>query len=344
MQGSPSEPALSGDTIAIADAPAVAGLRFRRFRGANDYPAMVAVLQASSAADGIERAATVEHLAESYGRLSNCDVDRDMILAEVAGELVGYARGWWWDEPQTGRLYGSIGYLAPEWRRRGIGSALLAWLERRQREQAESLPAETPRTFQVGVAEGATSTARLLEAAHYQPARYFYELVRPSLEAIPDVPLPAGFEVRPARPEHYRAIWRSIDQASRDEWGYIAPTEEAYQAWLSDPHFQPELWQIAWDVARELVAGHVLTFIDRAENESLQRRRGYTEGIGVGPAWRRRGLARALIVRSLRAQRDAGMTESAMAVDNENASGALRLYESCGFQPVRRDAIYRKAF
>jgi ribosomal protein S18 acetylase RimI-like enzyme len=86
----------------------------------------------------------------------------------------------------------------------------------------------------------------------------------------------------------------------------------------------------------------VKTFINVSENEKYQRRRGYTEGISVRRPWRRRGLARALIVRSLRDQRDRGMTESALGVDSENISGATRVYEDCGFRPVRRYGIYRK--
>jgi ribosomal protein S18 acetylase RimI-like enzyme len=36
------------------------------------------------------------------------------------------------------------------------------------------------------------------------------------------------------------------------------------------------------------------------------------------------------------------MTEAALGVDTENTSGALRVYEGCGFRPVGRSATYRK--
>ena len=42
------------------------------------------------------------------------------------------------------------------------------------------------------------------------------------------------------------------------------------------------------------------------------------------------------------AQKAAGMTDSAMAVDSANLSGATHLYESLGFQIVKRDTLYRK--
>jgi ribosomal protein S18 acetylase RimI-like enzyme len=80
------------------------------------------------------------------------------------------------------------------------------------------------------------------------------------------------------------------------------------------------------------------------ENEKFNRKRGHTEGIGVGRAWRRRGLARALIARSLQAQKAAGMSESALVADSDSISGVTRLYEICGFQVVRRNTVYRKPF
>ena len=87
----------------------------------------------------------------------------------------------------------------------------------------------------------------------------------------------------------------------------------------------------------------VLNYVDRAENEAYNRKRGYTETICVRRPWRRRGVARALIARSLRELRDLGMTEAALGVDAQNPSGALRLYEGMGFRPVKRHTAYRKS-
>jgi len=335
---------LTLDQIDIANAPAVPGLRFRRFQIETDFPGMLAVVLSSAAADKIERADTLEDITRNYSHLSNCDPYEDMIMAEMAGELIGYGRGWWWEEIGTGHIYESVGFLAPAWRRKGIGGAMLRWLESRLRDIAAAHPADPARYFQASAQQYATGTAALLESAGYQPTRYFFEMVRPTLEDIPDYPLPPGVEVRPALSEHYRAIWTSVDETSQDEWGYSPLTEEDYQRWLAHPRFQPELWQVAWDQSDDRVVGHVLTFIDQIENEKFGRKRGYTEGIGVDRAWRRLGLARALIARSLHAQKAAGMLESTLAADSDSTSGVTRLYESCGFQVVQRDAIYRKPF
>lgn len=326
----------------VSNAPSIPRLSFRPFQGESDYPSMLEVLLSSEREDQIERTDTLESLAGNYARLSNCDPYQDMIFAEIAGEMVGYARGWWSDDAADVRSYKIVGFIAPSWRRKGIGSALLEWTESRLRDVASAHPAELVKYFQVEASNSQIGIQKLLEMAGYQPVRYFYEMLRPTLDGIPDLRLPDGLELRRALPEHYPLIWQSMDETSVDEWGYTIPTEEDYQAWLQNPNFQPDLWQIAWVVESGQVAGHVLTYIDHAENEAYSRMRGYTEGIGVDRAWRRRGVAKALIAYSLGAQKAAGMRESALVADSGNISGATHLFESMGFEMISWSAVYRK--
>lgn len=332
------------NTMNLSNAPAVKGLSFRHFAGESDYPKMVKVIEASVDADKIERANTVEELANNYAHLTNSDPYQDMIFAEVDGEVIGYARGWWQDETNGPLNYGHVGFLAPAWRRKGIGGRMLHWVEDRLREVASSHAADREKCFQAFAAQAQTGLIAMFEKNGYQPVRYFYEMVRPTLENIPDFPLPQGLEVRPVLPEHYRAIWDADMEAFLDHWGFSAPSEEDYQGWLTGTTFQPHLWKIAWDVATNQVAGQVKPFINEEENKKFGRKRGYTEFISVRRPWRKKGLARALIVQSLHAQKEAGMTESALGVDTENLSGATHVYEDCGFQVVKRNTVYRKAF
>jgi len=322
----------------------VKGLSFRHFEGESDYPKMIKVIEASLDADKIERANTIEELANNYAHLSNSDPYQDMIFAEVNGEVIGYARGWWQDETDGPLGYGHVGFLAPVWRRKGIGSRMLQWAEDRLREIARSHAVEREKCFQAFAGEVQAGLIAMLEKNGYQPVRYFYEMVRPTLDNIPDFPLPQGLEVRAVLPEHYRAIWDADMEAFQDHWGFSAPTEEDYQAWLTGITFQPKLWKVAWDAATNQVAGQVKPFINEEENKKFERKRGYTEFISVRRPWRKKGLARALIVQSLHAQKEAGMTESALGVDTENLSGATHVYEDCGFQVVKRNTVYRKAF
>jgi GNAT superfamily N-acetyltransferase len=249
----------------------------------------------------------------------------------------------WWPDYDDTHLYSFAGHVVPAWRRKGLGRAMLHWIENRLREIAAAHPPGVPKFFQAFATQHQSGLSVMLEQEQYQPVRYAFEMVRPTLDNIQDFALPGGIEVRPVLPEHYRSIWETEVEAFKDNWGFGPQTDEMYQAWLDDESVtQSRLWQVAWDVAAGQIVGQVLTFIKEAENEKYKRRRGYTESISVLLPWRRRGIARALIARSLRVQKLEGMTESALAVDGENATGAIRLYEDCGFRVVRRDTFYRK--
>ncbi len=333
----------SEDTIHLPDTSDVPGLRFRRFRGPEDYPAMAAVGNASRLAGGVEWVVTADDVARFYSHLNNSDPATDMLVAEIDGKMVGFARGEWELEDEALLLYRFVLTLTPQWHGHGLRRAMLHWVEGRLRQIAADHPADTPKQFDTSTWDKAASLIALLEEEGYRPVRYFHRMTRPLDGPLPEFAMPAGLEMRPVGPEQYRAIWDAGNEAFRDHWGYSPETEEEYQEWLANPAvFQPELWQIAWDVDKNEIAGQVRTFIDALENEHYRRQRGYTEAISVRRAYRQRGLARALIAESLRVLKARGMTESALTVDSENISGATRLYEACGFAVDARATIYRK--
>jgi len=197
-----------------------------------------------------------------------------------------------------------------------------------------------PRFFQAEAFDTETAKEALLLNEGYTPVRRGFNMVRSLAEPIVLTPLPPGLEVRPVPPQRYRTLWEADQEAFRDHWGFVPGTEADYRRWLNEPIFNPSLWQVAWD--GDQIAGAVQNFVNEKENEEYNRKRGYTEGIFVRRPWRKRGLARALIMRSLQMFKNMGFTEAALGVDAENLSGALRLYEGCGFRAVKRESLYRK--
>lgn len=330
----------SNDVITVPRAPAIPGLTFRRFRGERDYPAIVAVIQGSKEADQIDHTETLEDIACAYRHLVNCDPYKDVLFAEMKGKVIGYARVWWLQRADGVRSYCHFALLLPQWRGKNIRRAMLYHNERRVREIASAHPKDVSPFFEVWAGDAEVEWVSLLLNEGYKPARYSFEMVRPNLEDIPDLPLPEGLEVRPAKPEHFRKIWDAQAEAFQDDWGAIQWQDEWFEQWQEQPIFNPKLWQVAWD--KDEIAGMVLNFIREEENKECNRKRGYTENISVRRPWRRKGLARALIARSFKVLKDQGMTEAALGVDAENISGALQLYESLGFRTVKRHATYRK--
>jgi hypothetical protein len=94
---------------------------------------------------------------------------------------------------------------------------MLLWVEKRLSKLAASHPAELAKDLQVNTTQFQKGTAIMLERSGYQPIRYFYEMVRPTLDDIQEFPLPEGVEIRPVIPDHYGAIWQSVDETSQEE-------------------------------------------------------------------------------------------------------------------------------
>ena len=334
------------ETIAIPEAPTIPGLLFRGFSGEPDYANILAVINGSKEADQVERSDTLENVTQYYAHLNNCDPYKDMLFVEVDGKVVGYTRVEWFLNSDNEWLGFNLAFTLPEWRRKGLGRVMLHFNERRLREIAVeqiddgTLDADGVRYFETYADDGEIGKKALFLDEGYEAVRYGFDMLHPLSDPVEVTPLPEGIEVRPAQPEHYRAIWEAADEAFLDHWNSVPGTETDYQRFLTYPNFDPNLWKVGWD--GDQVAGSVLNFVNAEENDEYQRKRGYTEGISVRRPWRKRGLATTLITRSLKMFQEMGMTEAALAVDAQNLSGALRLYESVGFRQVKQSATYRK--
>jgi len=343
-----TERTLLDDAVLVPNAPP--GFVFRRFRGESDFPRMTEIINAISRAYEHEFIQRVDELANDYAHLTNCDLSTDFVFVETAdGRDAAYSRVWWDQEVDGPRRYLITLNVHPDFREPpDLERAVLAWAEARLRVIAAAHPADAPKVFQVWVPSSDRDTQRvaLLEAAGYQAVRWGYLMRRDLAEPIEARALPAGLEVRPVKPEHYRAIWDAHLEAFRDHWGYREATEEEYQGWLTSPTFDASLWQVAWapgaSARGEEVAGMVLNFIPHDENAVLGVKRGWTDPISVRRPWRKLGLAKALLLRSLELLKKLGMTEAMLGVDVQNPHGALQLYESCGFRAYRRSTTYRK--
>jgi len=329
------------ETLDLAGAPPIPGLSFRRYRGREEHPAMLRVYNAAHEGDGLEDVSTVEQFDLNYSTLVNCDPLRDIVLAEVDGELMAYARVFWTDQVDGSRSYENFGFIDPAWRQRGLGTAMHRRNEERLREIAAGHPEIQTKWLSSEGMETSVGNAALLAGSGYTPVRYFYDMVAPTLEGITPPPMPEGIEVRPVSTEQFRALWDASAEAFRDHWGEPEATEADWERFRDNPeHVERPFWMIGWE--GDDVAGVVTTTVPEEENRERGRKRVWVESVSVRRPWRRRGLAKALLARSLAAARDAGFTSAGLGVDAENPTGALGLYESLGFAPERTGIAYRK--
>lgn len=330
--------------IRIPGAPPIPGLTFRHYQGTADHALMASLVNAANEADGVPEASSEESMEHYYSEPKNLDPFKDVLITEVNGEPACYSRVFWLDEQAeeggTIRVYRSITFMHPAWRRKGLGRAILAYNEGRIREVAAIHPAEIKKFLQTVAPDANTGAAILLKQFGYQVLRRFYVMSCDLSGEIPSANLPAGLQLRPAQPEHFRQIWDAVEEAFVDHWGFSARNEEDYQQWLKNPEFDPTLWMVAWE--GDQVAGASINVASSGENEKLGRNWAWTEPLGVRRPWRKRGLGKALLLASQHEMKSRGIQAAALEVDTENTSNALHLYESCGYKTVRRWDLYRK--
>lgn len=235
------------------------GYVFRPYRGHDDHGAMAAVrlgcaqrdrADARSVVEGIPTAAEI---AESCARLD--DPSENQVLVEHDGGVVGYSTIRWWHERDGTWLYLHRGYLLPEHRGQGIGSAMLNWAESRIRQLVQQHG--TAQTAVIGanaMASEQEATALLLETG-YRRVFSLVELELSDLRQLSDgKPLPAGIRVGAVDPSSYRAAWKTVvdsyaDAAFTQRW-----TFESFLATAA-----PTCWRAAWD--GESMAGVALCSI-----------------------------------------------------------------------------------
>lgn len=318
------------------------GLRLRPYAGEPDLAEIVRIENAEAEADSIPERTALDQLAVRFSHPSaSFDPRRDVTIAEVDGRPVAVTSREWVDTTDGLREYRFGGAVDPAWRGRGIGSALEAENERLTRQLAAGHDVPNPRVLGSWSGDTQPAAAAVLTRAGFAPVRWFFDMTRPNLEDIPEVPVPDGLEVRPITRDLTKQVWRADSEAFRDHWGGFDDSDERLERWLALPTTDLSLWIIAFD--GDEVAGGVLNHIDSTENEALGMRRGWLGSVFTRRQWRRRGLARALIARSLTALRERGMSEASLGVDADNPSGALGLYEGLGFGVTYRFTAWRKA-
>jgi mycothiol synthase len=319
------------------------GLRLRPFAGEADLPDMVRVHNAEAEADGLPNRTSLEELAAFVRNPSASFIPaRDITIAELDGRVVGVASRETIDTTDGFREHRLDGEVDPAYRRRGIGHALLLESQRQHRELAATDGSSRTRTFGSWSHERQTGDTALLESAGFERARWFFEMVRPDLGDVPDVPMPDGLEIRPIDRLMARQVWDADVEAFQDHWGGFDSSEEHLQRWLDNPTVDLSLWVIAFD--GDEIASGIINVIDPAQNAALGLQRGWLQSVFTRRQWRRRGLATALIAKSLVVLRERGMTSAALGVDADNPSGALGLYEGLGFAVESRSIAWRKAF
>ena len=315
----------------------------RAFDPATDLPSMVDLIWAVNALDDVPYFPSVESLAVDWAATPTFDPERDVVLAFEAERLVGAAQLEW--RQRDAKVVHPIEiWVRPESRRQGLGTRLLAWSEDRVRgavAEGRGGPAGLPHVLSLGTPMHVTPGVAFSRARGYVPTRYGFLMRRDLAEPIPDVQMPEGLETRPVVPGDHRRIWDADNEAFRDHFEPAVRNDDDFVQFFRTPDFDTSMWQVAWD--GDEVAGSIINTIYPEENANVGLEVGWLDHVSVRRPWRGRGLASALIVRSLRVLRERGMDYASLGVDAENPTGALGLYERFGFRRHQQWVTFRKA-
>lgn len=242
-----------------------------------------------------------------------------------------------------------MGGVHPEHRRRGLGTAVLDRLETRAAALAAQRHPGSPAVLRCsggrdpeGEAEprGGVDVRPVLDRRGYTRARSWFEMRRELRgEAgegltevagadLPGVVLrsPSAADREPTRLAHIAAF--------ADHWGSAPIPADRWAGWWDGHTSRHEHSSIAVD-ADGTVLAYVLTQEDRPGHLHVGL-------VGTRPEARGRGLARAVLARSLASGRAAGYEEAQLEVDTESLTGATRLYEAVGFTQAHVYATYEK--
>ena len=243
-----------------------------------------------------------------------------------------------------------FGGVDPQWRGRGIGRELLDWQRTRAVENIAGLraadpeAAELPGRIGVYVEEQTRDRVRLLESAGFEVSRWFIQQ-RLRLDDVAEAPPLEidGLRVESLTEAFDERVRIAHNDAFLDHWGSNPHDEESWRTGLiEDESFRREHSFAIVDAndPDEPVVAYVVNAEFEIDWEAQGFTDGYTDMIGVRRAWRGCGLARHLLALSAKSFADAGREYATLDADAENPSGAVKLYESLGYETTHRTAYY----
>lgn len=259
-------------------------------------------------------------IKQADGAQTISDLVRDALSAEVAvcastsrGAIIG-----------VGYVNGATlgGGVDPDYRRRGVGSRLLGWAEKRA-------PAGVPLMIRN---EALTADAHALYLSHgFECQMLETRMAREVTPAAPAVPLPDGVKTLSWSGETAPLFFAAYRASFADRPGFPDPPAEQWIGEHDGEKFDPGVSQVA------VVGGAPVGFV----TVELASPHGWIDQIGVGPAWRRRGLGAGLLSATLRRFQAMAIFDVLLHV-NSNNPGAAALFERVGFRGNLPRARYVK--
>ena len=304
----------------------MADLHYRMAERA-DLQALCSLINVGNRADDIPQVVEVQELTEELDDAG--DLTANVRLAVLDTELVGYVRTMHLPSDERLERCYLIGSVHPAHRARGIGRALMEWAIERGTAQLRSSNNALDKYLRVELSESAVPARRLFHRLGFREARQFEELLRP-LTDLPPLTEPVDVRIVPWPDDRDEEILQVKNAAFADHWGSTPTPLHSWKSMVRGFGSYVEQSFIALNDDDRVVA-YSLNHRTPADDDIVGRRDGWIDNLGTLPEWRGRGIASALIIRSMHAFAADGLTHASLGVDKDSLTGAIHLYKSLGF-------------
>ncbi|MBN2147921.1 MAG: GNAT family N-acetyltransferase [Anaerolineales bacterium] len=305
----------------------MSALIFRTYAGAADLQAMIELIQSLRG-----RGCQVYPIAaDLYEELADAEVQSSARLWEYKRQqLAGFA--------YVSSYQNLVDVFDPQQLTPALENELIAWamsvVQRRNQEKSVTL------TLDASTLETDLSRIEFLERHGFvRQAESSILMACPLVEPLPIAQLPPGFTIRPMGAEAELEAYVALHRAA---FGSGNMTVEYRRAIISTPDYIPELDLVAVAPDGELAAFCVCQIFPDDSPRAGGNREGWTDPLGTHPAYRRRGLAKALILTGMCLLKKRGMDTAILGTSSENTA-MQRTAQVIGFRAISNTLWYCKA-
>jgi len=301
-------------------------LTARPFDGPADLRRMIALADALRA-----KGQTVYPIAaDLYEELADPAAQASARLWEADGQLTGFAYLSAFDNMVD--VFEESAFTAM------VRREMLDWLACAARARAQAGEPGQPPVIDASALENDRPRCAFLEDAGFTRQEETSLLYARSLLDIPRPQLPAGFRIRPLAGLDELDAYVELHRAA---FGTQNMTRAYRQAIMSTPGYLPELDLVAVAADGSLAGFCVCQIFADDAPRAGGTQEGWTDPLGVHPAWRRLGLASALILTGMELLRQRGLDTALLGTSSTN-SAMRALAETLGFRVATQTVWYSK--
>jgi mycothiol synthase len=225
---------------------------------------------------------------------------------------------------RRGERWDGDGYVHPRAFGRGVGAAIVDWVESRLVELGSP-------DIRIAIYRQDERAACLLRGRGFERIRTFYRMLI-DLDSEPEPAVwPEGFAVSSISPGEEHDLYEALEDAFGDHWDHARRT---FEEWMAPrQRLQHELCFLVRRGGEVAAAAEC-----KVEDSGI----GTVEMLGTRREYRRVGLGEALLRHAFRELYTRGVRQVALGVDSENPTGATRLYERVEMRVASHADLYAK--